>query len=435
MSRQNILLTVLPPAWPNMPPIGLGYLQAFLAQKGIYADLLDFNHVFYTLSDHQLQRQWLVSCNTFLEENIISRIEENNSREFHDAIEKMLNYGIVGFSCFKSNFETTLRMAELLKSKKNTIEIIFGGPEITRQFFKTDGRFHSFLLQVADYLIVGEGEIPLYHYLMGNNNRKKVATFEQLHDLADLPFPFYRGIDLNVYPRKNTIPLQFSRGCIRRCNFCSERLLYKNFRTRPINSLIDEIRHHKIDNKTPYFVFYDSLINADLKKLESLCDNIIEYFGSIPWEAQIAIRNDIAKKLLEKMKQSGCYSLFVGLESGSDTTLKHMNKGFTAADALSFFNNLHTAGLFFGISIIVGYPGETDQDFQNTLDFIIRHKDIIPQIAQMNPFMYYDGTSADETADYRANPTARKRMEILVHEMKRHKIKHTNAFIGNLIEK
>lgn len=141
------------------------------------------------------------------------------------------------------------------------------------------------------------------------------------------------------------------------------------------------------------------------------------------------------QKLFEKMKQSGCYSLFVGLESGSDTTLKHMNKGFTAEDALSFFNNLHTAGLFFGVSIIVGYPGESDQDFQNTLDFIIQHKDIIPQIAQMNPFTYYDGTPADKTADYRANPAALKRMKLFIHEMKRHKIKHTNAFIGNLIEK
>ncbi|TVM00407.1 MAG: hypothetical protein CV087_13630 [Candidatus Brocadia sp. WS118] len=435
MSRQNILLTILPPAWPNMPPIGLGYLQAFLAQKGIHADILDFNHIFYTLSDHQLQRQWLVSCNTFLEENILSRIEENNSREFHEAIEKMLNYGIIGFSCFKSNFETSLRMAELLKSKNNAMKIIFGGPEITRQFFKTDGRFHGIILQVADYLIVGEGEIPLYHYLMGNNTRKKIATFEQLSDLTDLPFPRYTGIDLNVYPRKNTIPIQFSRGCIRRCNFCSERLLYKYFRTRPVSSLIGEIRYHKTNNKTQYFVFYDSLINADLKKLESLCNNIIEHFGSISWEAQIAIRNDMAKKLFEKMKQSGCYSLFVGLESGSDTTLKHMIKGFTAEDALSFFNNLHTAGLFFGVSIIVGYPGESDQDFQNTLDFIIRHKDIIPQIAQMNPFTYYDGTSADGAADYRANPAALKRMELFVHEMKRYKIKHTNAFIGNLIEK
>lgn len=46
MSGQTILLTILPLTWPNMPPIGLGYLQAFLAQKGISADLIDFNQIF-----------------------------------------------------------------------------------------------------------------------------------------------------------------------------------------------------------------------------------------------------------------------------------------------------------------------------------------------------------------------------------------------------
>lgn len=435
MSGQTILLTILPLTWPNMPPIGLGYLQAFLAQKGISADLIDFNQIFYTFSDHQLQKQWLISCNTLLEENILSLLKQNNSGEFQDAIEKMLNYEVVGFSCFKSNFETTVSIAELLKSKKNTLKVVLGGPEITRQYFKSEGSFHEKVLQVADYLVVGEGEIPLYQYLIGNNTHKTAATFEQLSDLTDLPFPRYTGIDLNAYPRKNTIPLQFSRGCIRRCNFCSERLLYNNFRTREVNNLIDEIKYHKTHNNITYFVFYDSLINANLKKLEALCDNIINHFGSIPWEAQIAIRNDMDKRLLKKMKQSGCYSLFVGLESASNTTLKNMNKGFTTDDALNFFHALHQVNLFFGISIIVGYPGETDEDFQNTLDFIIHHKEIIPQVAQINPFTYYDGTTADETADYRTNPIALKRMEIFVKEIKKHKLKYTNAFIGNLIEK
>lgn len=435
MSRQNILLAILPLTWPNMPPIGLGYLQAFLAQKGIGADLADFNHVFYTLSDHQLQKQWRVSCNTFLEENILSLIKQNNSEEFHNAIEKMLDYEIVGFSCFKSNFDTTLTVAGLLKSKKNTMKIVLGGPEITRQYFKTEGKFYGKILQIADCLIVGEGELPLYNYLQGENTNGKIAQFEQLRGLTNLPFPRYTGLDLNSYPRKNTVPLQFSRGCIRRCDFCSERLLYNGFRTRDVRSLIDEIRYHKTNNRTNYFVFYDSLINANLKKLDALCDAIIKYFGSIHWEAQIAIRNDTDQILYEKMKQSGCYSLFVGLESGSDTTLKCMNKGFTTDDALSFFNALHRAGLFFGVSIIVGYPDETELDFQESLDFIIQHRDVIPQIAQINPFTYYDGTPADKTADYKVNPTVLKRMEIFTEEIKKHKLRHTNAFIGNLIEK
>lgn len=435
MTKNNILLTLLPLAWPNMPPIGLGFLQAFLEENGIGADIIDFNHSFYALSGQLLQKQWVVSCNTSLEETIFSLIKENYPDEFDNAIEKMLAYDVIGFSCFKSNLYMTLNIANVLKSKKNNVKLVFGGPEITRQFFKGTGVFREDIFQPADYLIVGEGEIPLLNYLGGKHCKGKVAGFEQLHNLKDLSFPRYNGIDLSSYPKKHAIPLQFSRGCIRRCNFCSERLLYKGFRTRLRKSILDEIAYHKEKNNGEYFIFYDSLINANIKELDLLCEGIIERFGSIHWEAQIAIRNDMEHSVFKKMKQSGCYNLFVGLESASDTTLKNMNKGFSHDDALSFFNALHKENLFFGVSIIVGYPGETEDDFRTTLNFIIQHKDVIPQIAQVNPFTYYDGTNANKTADYKSNPAAMERMEIFVEEIKKNKIRHTNAFLGNLIEK
>lgn len=78
----------------------------------------------------------------------------------------MLNYGIIGFSCFKSNLAATVRTAELLKSKKPTIKIVLGGPEITRQSFRSEGKFSPKLLQIADHLIAGEGELSLYQYLI-----------------------------------------------------------------------------------------------------------------------------------------------------------------------------------------------------------------------------------------------------------------------------
>ncbi|MCF6148915.1 MAG: B12-binding domain-containing radical SAM protein [Candidatus Kuenenia sp.] len=435
MTKNKVLLTILPLTWPNMPPIGLGFLQAFLEEKGIGADIIDFNHYFYALSGQLLQKQWVVSCNTSFEETIFSLIRENHPDEFDNVIERMLAYDVIGFSCFKSNLSMSLCVAKVLKSKKTDVKLVFGGPEITRQFFKGDGVFREDIFQPADYLIVGEGEIPLLNYLSGKKCRGKVARFEQLQTLKDIPFPMYYGVDLKRYPKKHAIPLQFSRGCIRRCNFCSERLLYKGFRTRSRESILDEIAYHKEKNNTKYFIFYDSLINANIKELDLLCDGIIEKFGSIHWEAQIAVRNDMDQPLFYKMKQSGCYNLFVGLESASDNTLKNMNKGFSYDDALGFFNALHKERLFFGVSIIVGYPDETEEDFRNTLSFIIRNKKIIPQIAQVNPFTYYDGTNTDKMSDYKSNPVAMERMEIFVGEIKKNKIRHTNAFLGNLIEK
>lgn len=430
--NKKILLVIGPPFWPNMPPLSLAYLEGFLLQKGINVDILDINNLLYNLASKELKREWRISCNNLLEENILSIIKEVFPSIYKDGLEKILDYDIVGFSCFKSNFKATLEITEFLKSKKKDIKIILGGPEITRQFFKNAGKIH---IQSADLVVVGEGELALFNYIKDNGSKNRLSVFCELETLNEPDFPRYKGIDINLYPKKNALPFLFSRGCIKKCGFCSERLLYKKFRTRPLKNIAEEIKYHISNNKTEYFVFHDSMINADLEKLEGLCDAIIKYFGSIKWEAQLYIRRDMDSGLLEKMKKSGCYNLFVGLESGCNRTLRNMNKGFTANDAFDLFKNMNGAGLSFGVSIIVGYPGETKRDFTESLDFVIRNKHLIPKIEQINPFTYYDGTQADRSFDYSLNAETLRRLRIFTDEIKRHGFKHTKAFLGNLIEK
>lgn len=431
----KVLLTILPVFWPKMPPLGIAYLKAYLSGKGIETDSLDLNNVFYNLAGRELKKSWLISCNTFLEENILSIIRNDFPCEFNSAIDKISQYDVIGFSCFKSNLKTTLEVIKNLRARKNNIKIILGGPEITRQFFKTKERFNEEILNLADYLVAGEGERSLHDFVSEKINNGKISKFIQLEDLEVLSYPEFKRRDIDLYPKRDAIPLQFSRGCIRRCNFCSEKLLYKGLRTRSIKDTIGEIKYHLDYNKIKYFVFFDSILNADMKKFEKLCDEIIANFGSVNWEAQIAIRDDMPKSIFEKMKKSGCYNLFIGLESGSGNTLKNMNKGFNPKQALRFFKNLNVAGLSFGISIIVGYPNETDQDFKESLDFVVKNKKLIPKIEQVNPFTYYEGTFVDSKGDYKLNRESLRRMDIFIEEIKRNNFKYTNAFLGNLVEK
>lgn len=431
----QVLLTILPLFWPKMPPLGLGYLQGYLLKNGIDAEIYDLNNIFYRLAQEDLKKQWLSSCNTSLEDSIFPMIKVSYRKELGVAVEKMLSYNIIGFSCFKSNFRTTLEFARFLKSKQEKIKIILGGPEIARQSFKTNGRFDSQTNEIADLIVVGEGEKPLLDYLRGTNKLGKVLKFDQLDDLAVLGYPRYKGLDFSSYPRKEAVPLQFSRGCIRKCGFCSERLLCRGFRVRKSEDLIEEIKYHKENNNSKYFIFFDSLINGDLSALEKLCNEIVDNFGAVNWEAQIAVRKDMNQGLFEKIKRSGCYNLFIGLESGSDRTLQNMNKGFTAKEASDFFRKLKAAGLFFGVSMIVGYPGESDSDFQESLEFVVNHKGIIPKIEQVNPFTFYEGTSADRAFDYKISQAALQRFKIFTAEIKREGFKYTNAFLGNLVEK
>lgn len=431
---KKILLTIAPIFWPKLPPLGVAYLQAYASKEGFPVDILDLNNIFYNLAEPQVKKAWLMSCNTAFEENILKLIRENHPQEYEEAIEKMLTYDIIGFSCFKSNFKASLEIVKILKSKKKEIRALLGGPEIARQFFKRQGKLDEGLTHLIDFLVVGEGELSFLDYLKNGVRAGGIAEFSELKSLESSPFPRYEGINLSSYPKDKSISLLFSRGCVRQCSFCSERLLYHSFRTRCIEDIIEELRFHKEKNGIEYFIFHDSMMNADLKKLQGFCDAVIEHFGSIRWEAQIAVRNDMEPSLFEKMKKSGCYNLFIGLESGSDRMLKKMNKGFTLEEALGFFRKLKHANLNFGVSLIVGYPGERQDDFQESLDFILRHKDLIAKIEQINPFVYYDGTGVKKSEDVPSRERM-SRMNIFMDSFRKHGIKHTNAFVGNLLDK
>lgn len=433
MSKQ-LLLTISPPFWPKMPPLGLGFLQSFLDKNCFPSEIYDLNNYFYNLVENTFKKEWLVSCNVRLEKDLFNILKNRYSKELDAVFEKMLAYDMVGFSCYKSNFYTTLKFTEELKFRKKEIKIILGGPEICRQFFKNKTNFIDSFSQRADYFVVGEGEKPLLNFVLGKTS-SVFSEFEQMDDLDDLNFPRYNGLNLDNYPSKKVLPIQFSRGCIRKCRFCSERLIFRGFRSRSVKSLIEEIKFYKEKHGIKYFVFFDSLLNADLIKFSQLCREIISNFGSINWEAQIAIRSDMPDELFLEMKKSGCYNLFIGLESGCNNTLLKMQKGFNKEEAAAFFEKLNSAGLNFGVSIIVGYPGETENDFSKSLDFILENKGLIPKIEQVNPFTYYDGTDTDKDADYKINKIALQRMEVFVQKIKENGFKFTKSFIGNLLEK
>lgn len=427
------VIVLLPVFWPNLPPLSLAVLKGFLTNHNLSVDVIDFNNYFFNKASSNLKKQWLISCNSYLEDNILDILKSDYSTGFTYMINKLLSYDVIGFSCYKSNFRTTLKIAQLLKTENPRLKIILGGPEITRQHFRLNGGLTREFGNISDFFVVGEGELPLLIYLTANRIDTRIAEFWEQKDLKPLPVPDYSDLDIRNYPKKSSISLVYSRGCPKKCRFCSERLLYKKFRLYPVDSIIKEIKKYK-ENGIENFIFHDSSINADLSALELLCDKIIENFGSIKWEAQFTIRKDMPERLLKKIKASGCYHLFVGLESGCDRTLTSMNKGFRAEDALGFLNKFKSTGLSFGVSIIIGYPGETYQDFIESLNFIIEHKDLIPKIEQVNPFVYNDGTDLPQESDHKFHPESMERTRFFINKIKGAGFKYTNAFILNLVD-
>lgn len=433
-TSSKIALVLAPPFWPKLPPLSLVCLGSYLLEKGLQVSLLDLNNEFYNCADAMLQKEWIQSCNPSFCKDAASILQKNYPKRWEEMIHSLLGYAAIGFSCHQSNIQTTLLLAETVKSHSPETKIIFGGPEITRFYFASDGKFSEEMHKNTDLLVVGEGEKSLWEFFQDKISKKTIC-FNELDDLNSYNLiQGYQQINFNRYPRQNTVALLLSRGCLNKCRFCSERLLYKKARIRSIENIILEIDFHLRANKIESFVFHDSMLNINLSRLERLCDAIIKRFGSISWEAQMAVRPNMSEQLLKKLKQSGCYNLFIGLESGCDDTLFNMHKGFTSLEAAMFFKKLHKAELSFGISIIVGYPGETEQEAEESLRFLIANKDYIPKIEQINPYVYYEGTDLKATSDAYHNPVLLKRVEYFVNALKQHGFKITNAFINNLIK-
>ena len=99
------------------------------------------------------------------------------------------------------------------------------------------------------------------------------------------------------------------------------------------------------------------------------------------------VRKEMSSELLKKMHRSGCIWLCYGLESGCDRTLKRMNKFYNAGDAERTVKLTHEAGICCAINIIVGFPGESEADFNETLSFIKRNRESIDEVTNVSSFV------------------------------------------------
>ena len=416
-----------------MPPLGISMLKGHLVCQGIKTKCFDLNNFFYNKVSFDLQKEWRKSCNLSLEEKVWGMINEDFLCDLNTIVNEIIQYDIVGLSVYKSNNKVVREFIRMIKGRKSEIKVVLGGPEIARKYFDLGEKILDDFDPKVDLLVAGEGERALLSFVKDTCESKKIVLNDEFDDLSGCAVPDYSDLDLKNYPRYNTVSLLASRGCVKKCTFCAERLLYKKFRVYPVDNILEQLKEHT-GRGIKQFVFHDSLINGDLSALEKLCDGIISEFDQISWEAQIAIRCDMPEVLFRKIKESGCYHLFVGLESGCDTVLDRMNKGFTVADAVEFFRKLKLYDISFGVSMITGFPDETEKEFNESLDFIVQNKELIPKIEQVNPFVYYDGIDLSKEADYKIQNRSIDRARKFIDRIDKEGFKYTKAFMLNLVE-
>jgi hypothetical protein len=214
-------------------------------------------------------------------------------------------------------------------------------------------------------------------------------------DLDTLPFPTYEEFELHEYhPETNNVnlPFLFSRGCIGKCTFCMDHYILGKHRVRSAENAVAEMKHHIQRYGITHFGFNDLICNGSPKNLERLCDLIVEENLNILWWSYAVVRRGLTAQLFRKMRASGCVSLNFGMESASDKVLKLMNKYFNQEIAEETVRNCARAGIQTSINVIVGFPGETRTEHQETLDFLKRNRDYIHSVVNVGTLMLSPGT-------------------------------------------
>jgi len=391
------LALVMCPGWGVIqPPVGISYLKGFLKNFGLKVKCFDLNLELYKIFPNK--EYWNLNYPEYfiMPELFSSKIVPAIEPFINIWAEQILNYSpqVVGFSLFMSSVNVSLLLAQQLKKMKPDLIIIGGGAEVTRiKRVLSDGirRFTPINKEITadngfDLLIDSEGEESLLEALLlikqkrdfysvaGSLYAKKGKIIvnrlrKLIHNLDILPPPDFFDFDLERYTSR-ALPLVTSRGCINRCTFCADSPLWKIYRYRSPEKVLDEIKFLVTQYGRNEFEIADSTFNGDISRLEKICDLIIASKLDIYWSAKATLRKEMDYQLLQKMKKAGCTNLSYGVESGSSRILKDMRKNTDLADVKMIIRDTCRAGINVNCFFIIGYPTETEDDFQLTLDFI-----------------------------------------------------------------
>jgi len=363
-------------------PLGLMYIAAVLERAGYKTEILD---AFMTDCSFQKNGETINVGMPF------EQIKKEICRRKPDIV------GIAGpFTC---QIENSLKISNLTKQVDPGILTVVGGPHVTtvpKGFLEeaknvdiaVTGEGENTMLDIAQYF---EGKKQLSEILGIAYRKNGEVTLNSsrpfIKNLDNLPYPAYDLVDMEQYlsPKKigyrsfrnRAISMITSRGCPFNCCFCSVHLhMGREFRAHSASYVLNHIQYVVEKFNVKNIFFEDDNLTLDLARFEAICDGLISKKISIGWETPNGVRADCLNlNLLKKMKESGCQSVFFGVESGDQQILDNVIcKSLDLNRVVDVAKICRDIGLKTGAFYIIGFPGEKKENMQKTVDFALRLK-------------------------------------------------------------
>lgn len=357
-----VLIRTNAPALQLVPPLGIGYISAYLNKNGIETVLIDG-----------------------LRDNIDNKkILDIVLKEKPDA---------VGITCLTATYNEVMDMANLIK-QRNFICII-GGVHPTFLPYQT------LIDSKADFVIIGEGEKSFYELAKNNfvnNGIKGVYSLENLKDekqevefsepmqnLDEVPMPSwdkllphkYVGRPAGLIYKKTPIGyIMTSRGCPSNCIFCaSPGFFKKNVRFRKVDNVIEEMLELKNKYGIKEIKFIDDNLVLKKDRALKLCELIIKNKINIPWACTSGLKAIcVDEEIVKAMKEAGCYNFNIGIESANPQILINIKKQETIEHITNAINLAAKYKIVCGGFFVFNLPGETKETIEESINFAVKSK-------------------------------------------------------------
>ena len=361
------ILLVDPPGKNKGFNTGLAYLSAILKENH-EVEVLDLNNIEVGL------------CG---EPNVDMPIDEIETRVINAVDE--FKPELFGVSVKTFTAKVSKHIFKVVHSQRPQITTVAGGPHIT-----LDGL--NFIQEAKiDFGIDGEGEYTTPQLCSALIRNDKMGNIEGIYywennqlvhnprtsiikNLDALPFPFYdnfssikvNGGYLMEYP------ILTSRGCPYNCSYCSmPKIMGQKWRPHSPDRVIEELEHAKNKYHSTSFTVVDDNFTLNLKRVENICNRLISNRINLPWNSQNGIRADrINDYIAQKMKESRCYYVWIGVESADEKVFKAIHKGERLEDIKTGIKHLKKAGIKVGGFFIVGLPYSTQESDLKSVDFV-----------------------------------------------------------------
>jgi len=362
--------------------LGIGYLASTLRKNGYEVEVIDY----------QIDPDLILERVRFLDPILVgfSLIFQFYITQFSSVIDTLREGGIDCHFTMGGHFPS-LSYEEALSHAPNLDSVVRFEGELT-------------LLELVDTLNNGDDWRGLHGIAYRQTDGSVVSnTLRPLVENLDmLPLPDREFKPMAILGH-DIMPLIASRGCSRKCSFCSIHTFYravpgKIVRLRKIKNVVDEMRQLYDERGSKIFLFQDDdfpIVGPVWRRWTlDFVDELYrqDLVGKVIWK--INCRADVVEtELFSILRDAGLYLVYMGLESGSEEGLDVLNKGLSVEQNLNAVNTLKGIGLMFQYGFMLFDPSTTFNSVRENLDFlrtITRDGDLAATFCRMLP---YDGTA------------------------------------------